>query len=244
MASFERSDDGRLEPSAALSRTFAKTGRRAWNTHLLWSLMPKCEGARYIYIVRNGDDAVVSFWHHLRNQRGDAGQFDGSLDDFSRRLVNSELPYGPWAVHVADWARALDDPRVLVLRYDKMRADLDGAVREIAAHLDVPFSADCVRHCSFDAMRASESRYEPRSVQWAPGFRFLRHGTSGDGDSALSDDAKRLLREDFHARCDSLPAATKARLLERLSLGDSLEPSDIEQPLLRPRADVVMREIA
>ena len=60
-------------PAAALAARFAARGRRCWNTHVPWSLMPR--GARYVYVVRDQRDALVSFWHHLRNQRGDAGTF-------------------------------------------------------------------------------------------------------------------------------------------------------------------------
>ena len=63
-------------PAAHLRAAFAARGRRAWNTHVPWSLMPK--GARYVYVVRDQRDALVSFWHHLRNQRGDAGTYEGA----------------------------------------------------------------------------------------------------------------------------------------------------------------------
>ena len=63
-------------PAAHLRAAFAARGRRAWNTHVPWSFMPK--GARYVYVVRDQRDALVSFWHHLRNQRGDAGTYEGA----------------------------------------------------------------------------------------------------------------------------------------------------------------------
>ena len=47
------------EPSQALTQHFERRGRRCWNTHLLWSLIPK--GGRYIYVVRDPADAVGGF---------------------------------------------------------------------------------------------------------------------------------------------------------------------------------------
>lgn len=106
----------------------------------------------------------------MRNQRGEAGQFDGSLDAFVKSVCDGETPYGSWAAHVSDWAHALGDERVLFLRYEDMLRDLGAAVRAIAAHLNLPFSLECVEKCALEAMRGDESRYAPRSVEWAPGL--------------------------------------------------------------------------
>ena len=85
------------EPAACLREKFESRGRRAWNTHVPWTLMPK--GARYVYVVRDQRDALVSFWHHLRNQRGDAGTYEGTLAEFAADHVKGTEPYGAWAGH-------------------------------------------------------------------------------------------------------------------------------------------------
>lgn len=239
-ASFERGTHG-LQPTAAIAERFAARGRRAWNTHLLWSLAPKHEGARYIYVVRDGRDAIVSFWYHLRNQRGDAGTFEGSLESFVQQIANRELPYGKWAAHVADWARAADDERVLFVRYDDMKADLAGVARRVARHLGVRYSDAVLRCCTFEAMRADEARYEPQSVQWAPGFRFLRKGGSGDGRRTLAPQSAAVLDADFQAYCAPLHPDVKRRLF-----GDDATPdvdADPEQPLVPSTTDYIVKEI-
>lgn len=38
---------------------------------------------------------------------------------------------------------------------------------------------------SFASMRAESERYQPESVQWAEGFRFLRKGVVGGGKSHM-----------------------------------------------------------
>ena len=100
-------------PSASLRAKFESRGRRAWNTHVPWSLMPK--GARYIYVVRDQRDALVSFWHHLRNQRGDAGTYEGELGAFAADSVKNTETYGSWAAHarppgVRNATRSSNDP--------------------------------------------------------------------------------------------------------------------------------------
>jgi len=94
-----------------------------------------------------------------------------------------------------------------------MLLDLDAAVAAIAAHLDLPYHPDVATRCAFDAMRRDSARYEPRSVQWAPGFNFLRRGARGDGDASLSPAAKALLDADLAAVSTPLAPAARALLL-------------------------------
>ena len=123
-------------PSQALTKHFAKRSRRCWNTHLLWSLIPK--GGKYIYVVRDPADAVVSFWHHLRNQRGAAGTYEGTLPEFAAEISEGTQPYGAWSAHVSDWAAATRDPAVLIVRYADLKRDAAAVIRRVAAHLGVP----------------------------------------------------------------------------------------------------------
>ena len=65
------------QPFAPLyERRQRETGRRAYNTHLRWDMMPTAtaagegagaEGARFLYVVRDGRDVAVSYFHHMRS---------------------------------------------------------------------------------------------------------------------------------------------------------------------------------
>ncbi|KAJ1455864.1 P-loop containing nucleoside triphosphate hydrolase protein [Pelagophyceae sp. CCMP2097] len=196
----------------------AAAGRRAWNTHLLWSLMPKdSSGARYIYVVRNGDDAVVSFYHHwhlnARRQFSTQRTLTATMDDFVRSTVDEsgDGPYGSRAKHLADWAAAFGDERVLFVRYEVMQRDLVAVVRAVAAHLRIEGAdVDAVAaKCTFQAMKSDQKRYAPVSVQPTPGFSFLRGGRVGDG-STLGGVVRQLLRDDAESKLGGLPQAQKA----------------------------------
>ena len=62
----------------SLPRTTADTARQVFNTHFLWDMLPKwkptdgggSKKAKYIYVVREGQDVITSFFHHLSNQVG------------------------------------------------------------------------------------------------------------------------------------------------------------------------------
>lgn len=79
------------------------------------------------------------------------------------------------------------DPRVLFLKYEDMKADLRATLQTVAKHLRVeppPTASELdrlVAACSLDGMRADRGKYEPRSVAWRdPSFRFIRKGEVGD----------------------------------------------------------------
>ena len=59
-------DERRLSPTVRANH--ARFGRRCFNTHLPWSLMPRGGGAAYVYVVRDGRDAARSFHAHLSSQ--------------------------------------------------------------------------------------------------------------------------------------------------------------------------------
>jgi hypothetical protein len=67
---------GGSELAASVQAHHTRFGRRCFNTHLPWELMPRggdgtsggSQRPKYIYLVRDGRDAAVSFYHHLSNQ--------------------------------------------------------------------------------------------------------------------------------------------------------------------------------
>eukprot|EP00051_Salpingoeca_urceolata_P016133 m.213035 g.213035 ORF g.213035 m.213035 type:complete len:318 (-) comp18597_c0_seq1:882-1835(-) len=92
-------DAPQLQPASHIAAAHRLLGRRVYNTHLPWNMLPGTAASppsspappppppslfpspspnwpRYIYMVRNGKDVLASFWYHLSNQEGG---FDGDL---------------------------------------------------------------------------------------------------------------------------------------------------------------------
>lgn len=62
--------DGEQPFAALYRRRQEETGRRAYNTHLRWDMMPTeggDDGARFLYLIRDGRDVAVSYFHHMRS---------------------------------------------------------------------------------------------------------------------------------------------------------------------------------
>lgn len=193
--------DGTFVGTENSRRVREQTKRRAFNTHMLYEHLPTKsprQDVRFIYVVRDGRDVCVSFYHHLANQLGEAGTYEKPIGAFFDEWLDGTLPYGGWLDHLKAWSEGANDPRVLFLAYEDMLSDLPGAVRRIAAHIGVPPLPDDRVHAelSLEGMRARRDVYQPKSVAWKSGFNFLRKGVAGDHRVHL--DEEQLRRFDAH----------------------------------------------
>ena len=132
----------------------------------------------------------------MRNQRGAAGTYEGTLAEFAAEISDGTQPYGAWAAHVSDWAAAARDPSVLIVRYADMKRDAAAVVRRVAAHLGVEnVDADAIaRLTSFEEMKA-DAKHATRPCPWS-GRRASSSSARAASATVLSpldEDARRAL---------------------------------------------------
>ena len=147
----------------------------------------------------------------LSRQAEADGRFDGSLDRFILEWTAGNVPYGSWSAHVASWLGgergAPLDPRVLVVSYEDLKADLRACVRRVNAHCGFGRSDarldELLPRFEFEWMRANEERFNPRSVGWVrpphlpppaegeAAFHFIRAGRVGDGTAPFGQPEQR-----------------------------------------------------
>lgn len=203
---------GKLAPEIAERQ--ATLGRRMFNTHLRWEMMPKNERTRYVYVCRDARDAAVSFFHHLSSQvKGDGFVFEGTFAEFHRRWIAGELAFGKWVDHIDSWNAG--DARVLFLSYEDMSADLRPCVERVVAHLGLGLAAadldELLPAFSFGHMKANRDQFQPVSVQWKEGFEFLRKGAQGDHGDMYGPAEQQAFYEAFVERFpEGAPAWYKA----------------------------------
>jgi sulfotransferase len=196
-------DSGNLIPK--IQSAHEALGYRIFNTHLRWDMLPKDDngGAKYIYLVRDGRDALTSFYHHMSNQHPDDGGFEGDFEAFFQQFLDGTIAYGKWSHHLASWMphcvgeknNANAKPQILLVRYEDLKADLQQQVFRIARFLELDDVAkdpalmnQVLERTSFQWMRDHQHLFHPRSVRWTPGFSFIRKGGVGD-HSTLFDEA-------------------------------------------------------
>ncbi len=170
---------------------------RVFKSHLPRQWLP--DGARYIYVERDGLDVLVSYFHFYRAYLG----FEGSLDEFHRRFMDGRVQYGSWFEHVAEWRERASDPDVLIVRYEDMLSDRKASIERMVEFLGWERDERCVDRAviesSFDAMKRRESVFDHATAmlleRGVSPESFLRAGESGRGPSELTDAQVREIRE-------------------------------------------------
>ncbi len=196
-----------------LARLEAQEHRRFVKTHMPLDGVPIDPRATYIVVARHPLDMAVSLYH----------QGDNINRERMRELLGTPAPTGPerprrplheWLVrwiarevdpadeldslpgvmwHLSDAWRRREQPNIMLVHYDDLRADLDGEMRRIAGRLGIEVPAevwpDLVAAASFERMRdrASELIPDKNGILKDP-HAFFRRGRSGAGVETLTPD--------------------------------------------------------
>ncbi len=145
---------------------------RAFKTHLEYANVNK--GARYIHVLRDPKDVLVSFYRFMSNGVIDPQHL--SIETFAdvwlfsdqlAERTDPDAPFGPnlynyWR-HLLDWWGARQQVPVLTLAYEHMRADLRSHVARIATFMGIAASDALIdlatRQASFEFMEAHKEQF-------------------------------------------------------------------------------------
>jgi hypothetical protein len=133
---------------------------RAFKSHLPWMAVPK--GGRYIVSLRDPRDALVSMYRFLEGWFFEPGSI--AIEDFARnRFMKRDDGQDYWT-HLVSWWEQRDNPAVLLLTYEGMKADLAGTVRRVAAFIEIALDAEleaiAVDQASLESMTRHKDRYD------------------------------------------------------------------------------------
>jgi aryl sulfotransferase len=203
--------DLRVPPKEVkLAAVEAQTHRRFIKTHLPVDALVVSPRARYIYIGRDGRDVIFSLYNHHANATEDwyralndsPGRVGPPIprppDDirqyYREWLMGDGYPFWPFFAHVRSWWEVRHLPDVMLLHFSRMKQDLPGEIRRIAAFLDIPIDAArfpaIVEHCSFDYMKKNAGKTVPSGgAFWEGGAQtFIHKGVNGRWRDVLSPD--------------------------------------------------------
>lgn len=184
----------------------APAGLRPVKTHLPREATPLTDAARYVVVIRDPKDVVVSSYHFVRGIA--LGPLMPSVSAWVELFLSEQgfAPSGgPWPEHVAGWWAERHRPNVLALRYEELVADLPGGIGQVADLMGVdldPQALERVRsHCTFEAMRAVGERFDlgPFTPLGSQQTRMVRRGAAGGSAELLTAEQRR--RIDDH--CES-----------------------------------------
>lgn len=150
---------------------------RIFKSHEPYATIAK--GGRYIYVMRNPEDAFVSFHKFLPAYMGVVGKID--FETFAGAIFGGlSQSGGIWDHYVGWWARR-NDPDVLLVCFEDLIDDLAGQIARIADFLsEIPTSLEGLEqvraHSTYDYMSEHVSKFDDHFV-----FSHIRKQIGLDG---------------------------------------------------------------
>lgn len=195
----------------------AQKHRRFLKTHSQLENIVFSPKAKYIFVARDGRDAIWSLHNHMYNATplfyhliNETGERPGPplekppanpREYFLDILENDEqesvaLPF--WKT-IRGWYEARDLPNLLLVHFNDLKADLTGEMQRIANFLDMEIPEEkwpeLTDHCTFEYMKSHAAEMSP--VQSAMAFEngpdtFINKGSNGRWRDVLTaDDVER-----------------------------------------------------
>jgi len=154
---------------------------------------PYCtEYPRVVYIVRDGRDVAVSYYHYsLKMGNIDSKMnFSTFMKAFNQGNIGS---FGKWGDHVSGWTGACVDSKLLVVRYEDMLDDAKRELRRVLSFAGLETDGERIRSAVASSRFENMQRQERRQQDKTPGLaksdrskQFIRKGRKGDWYSYMS----------------------------------------------------------
>jgi aryl sulfotransferase len=220
--------DARFHPlDETIGRLEAQTHRRSIKTHTSADGIPWWPDASYIVVGRDGRDTFMSFVNHMASLRPDRVgeliesavaegiQFDAMPpQDDIHQFFAGWLAGGELFRFLSTYWDLRDQPNMLFVHYNDLKADLEKEVRRIAAFLGIAIDEKLLpgilERCSFDWMKTNADRIGDFGDMFQGGGQsFFFKGTNGRWQTVLTPEE--LAAYERRSR-ECMPADLKAWL--------------------------------
>jgi hypothetical protein len=179
---------------------------RAYKSHLPWPLVPK--GAKYIYAFRDPKDVVISFYHFFEDFFFERGAF--SIREFAEDFFLQREPPMRYWYHIASWWAQKDNPDVLLLSFEEMKANLPETIRRVAAFIDIELDDELyeitLQNSSYKFMKEHETHFN-ESLTLAYMEQNCENPAGGSSTKVRAGQTaahKQELPEDISAQMDAI----------------------------------------
>jgi hypothetical protein len=170
--------------------------KRVIKSHLSWDMLPYSDEARYILVIRDPKDVIVSSYFFVRDVM--FGPAMPSVDTWCKLMRSNRGAIGSWAESAAGYWAQRHRPNVLLLSFKSMKRDLRGTVLKVANFMDVKapdqvIDQVCLKS-SFDYMKEIDHKFAPQSViPWGRKVVMMRKGAQGGASELLTPAQQRDL---------------------------------------------------
>jgi hypothetical protein len=183
--------------------------------HLPYNLVPKNPKSKYIVVMRNPKDTVVSFYYHTKGMTNFYHFGKGSFDDFFKLFMEGFVDFGDYFDWIISWLPHLHDHNVLFLTYEGMKSDPEEAVRKIATFIGMgdKISDDLIstvvqattvkamKEVINSGMRSVSSQNDPDKET----FEFIRKGIINDWKNIMTPEQSDTISAKFRQKAEEYP---------------------------------------
>jgi hypothetical protein len=146
--------------------------------------LPLPEYRRVIYVVRDGRDAMVSYFHFLAAL--------GYAPDFLKLVTTGEGLFPcRWHEHVEAWIGNPHRAQMLMISYEALKNDTVGELHRICNFVGLEREESLfervAQNSSFTSMREREKKLGWENAAWPKDKAFLRRGTVGSFRDEMSE---------------------------------------------------------
>lgn len=144
--------------------------------------LPKPEHRRVIYLLRDGRDVMVSYYHHLQALNGEV--------DFLKMVETGEGLYpGKWQEHVSQWLKNPYGAKIMLLRYEDLQKDAVKELRRVCEFVGIQRDDAeldrAAKKSSFSNMQKREKQLGWANTQWPKEKMFVRRGKVGSHEDEM-----------------------------------------------------------
>ncbi len=149
--------------------------------------LPKPEYKQVVYLLRDGRDVMVSYFHHLKALQNKEINF--------LKMVQNGKEFFPckWHQHVKTWLSNPFDAQMIIIRYEDLIRDtlkeLNRFCKFIEVEVDKFQLQQAILQCSFENMREKEENQGWDNPSWPKDKSFVRRGQVGSYRDEMPSDA-------------------------------------------------------
>ena len=194
-------------PGASIKLTesppLSPTGLRVIKTHSPAQSVPVNDAAKYIVIIRDPKEVLVSLYHFAPQAFAFFGVQTGTPEYWVEKFLRKQVPGGWWVDHTASWWALHDRPNIHIVTFNELKADAQREIDRISAFLGVELSAEqrqqVIEKSSFAYMKAINDRFSP-IVGNTGVLSVIREGKTGVGSDLFTKE--QLARVDAFCRSE------------------------------------------
>ena len=174
---------------------------------------------KYIYVMRNARDQMISHWNQVWGMGFHYGTtdmaFEGGWHGFVQDWLDGNVENGKWFDHVAGWyERSQTDPEhVMVVRYEDLKTKTEATIQSIATfvgkgELTTKEVQTVMELTSFEKMKEADANDAGlQFMRWLGVLRkhHIRQGeTGGSSDLVLSEAQLAAVKKEYELKLEPL----------------------------------------